>query len=75
MLDRIAKWLDEVGRTWRLDSQSVYTPDADDVRAALDAAAGKLYSEPVGARLTSAGLIVEKLDHGFDVYVHAGIYE
>lgn len=63
----------ETGHRWRVGG-SLRIPDEDNIRLALDEAARLLYTEKVGATLTVGGLIVEKRDKGYDVYVRVGNY-
>lgn len=70
----IADVFSRIGHTWKLDSGFI-EPDEDDVEQMLDAAANRLYDGVVGDRFETGGLIIEKADQGFDVYVYVGNYE
>ena len=63
----------ERGHRWRVGG-TLRIPSEEDIRKALDRAAGMLYSEPVGTTLTVGGLVIEKTHTGHDVYVHVGEY-
>lgn len=81
--ETIAQVLKKIGHTWKMVNEpgwvtsgpKFYTPDEDDVQRVLDSAAKRLYDEPVGARLTTGGLIIEKAEDGYDAYVFVGNYE
>jgi hypothetical protein len=63
-----------IGHLWLLDTGFIH-PDEDDIAKFLDSAASTLYTSDVGDRLESGGLIIEKAEHGHDVYVFVGTYE
>lgn len=70
----IAEVLADTGRLWKLDSGFI-TPTEEIVERALDEAAKALYNEPVGTRLTVGGMIIERTNSGFEVYVMLGSYK
>lgn len=65
---------DKTGQTWKVDGQP-HQPTEDDVLKVLDAAAAKLYDEPVGSRLETGGMLIEKMPQGHAVYVYCGEYD
>lgn len=66
----------KLGHTWVLDNDKVIVPDSQDIERFFDEAVKHLWTEPVGTRLTSGSMIIEKApeDH-YDVYVYVGNYK
>ena len=71
--EMIAEALQDTGRLWTLNTGKI-VPMADDVRKVLDEAAKVLYDRDVGARFEAGGLIIEKRERHFEVFVHFGQY-
>lgn len=73
--DIISGVFDKTGRQWKVvNPEGHIDPSPADVKGVLDNAAKALYSESVGTTYNRGGLIVEKTNLGFDVYVHVGKY-
>lgn len=72
---RIADMLKAVGIQWNLKGGKRVQPTEEDVEKALDEAARVLYNGSIGDRLDVAGLIIEKMPNGHDVYVYVGTYQ
>lgn len=70
----VAEILERIGHPWMLDT-GVIQPDEDDVEKLLDEAVVKLYDGAVGDRLEAGGLIIDKANKGYDVYVYVGNYQ
>lgn len=71
--DMIAEALERAGIQWKSGDKMIQ-PTAADVRQVLDAAASRLYSEDVGTRLETGGIVVDKTATGFDVFVYSGFF-
>ena len=69
----VAEILERIGHSWKTDNGYI-APDYEDVRRVLDKAAAALYNEGVGTRFETGGIIVEKTNSGFDVFVYVGPY-
>lgn len=69
----VSKLFDELGHEWKI-GDSLQVPTEDDVRRVLDKAVETLYDRDVGTRLETGGLIIEKREHGFEVYCYLGNY-
>lgn len=72
--EELARIFRKNGWTWNIKGKSSVVPDEDDIEAALDEAARRLYDEPVGAQLEVGRLIVQKKHRGHDVYIYMGEY-
>jgi hypothetical protein len=75
----LAKDLEELsqmlGHFYKVDTGRSIMPTEDEFRVILDHAATVLYSEAPGTTLRLGRLIIERLERGFDVYIHVGNYE
>lgn len=69
----ISEWFNTIGHEWKTTGGYI-EPSEEDVTKVLDNAAGRLYDSPVGTRLETGGLIIEKREYGFDVYCYLGNY-
>lgn len=71
----VSEFFDRIGHFWYVDGgTTTVTPSEDDVEKVLDRAAVALYDGAVGDRLEVGGLIIEKAEHGHDVYMYVGNY-
>lgn len=71
----LAAWFKANGWTWHLLNNRTVVPDETDIEEALDAAAKRLYTSPVGTQLEVGRLIIQKTHKGHDVYIYYGSYE
>lgn len=75
LTERLASLFDMLAHTWALKDGKQIIPTSNDMSLFMDEAVRNLHDEPVGTRLTSGRLIVEKLDTGYDIYVHVGEFK
>ena len=71
IIDWIVEQFERIGHTWTVGGKTVQ-PTQDDVQKVLDEAVKMLYTRPIGQQLEVGGLIVEKTEHGHDVFVYLG---
>lgn len=64
----------EYGYMWNIGGK-LLVPTTDDIKKVLDTAAGRLYGSSVGSNIVVGHLVIEKVEHGFDVYVHIGEFK
>jgi hypothetical protein len=69
----IHELFESIGQAWKIGGTK-RVPQEADIKTTLDRAASVLYSKDVGTRLEVGGLIIEKREHGHDVYVFVGNY-
>ncbi len=73
IIDYVVETFKLTGQTWLLDTGFIF-PDEQDVQTLLDAAVDNLYDGVPGDRLEAGGLIVEKTEQSYDVFVRVGNY-
>ena len=76
MIDLIIDHFRNIGHLWRIADNWV-RPNEKDVEKMLDRAAKELYDGAVGDRFEAhtTGLIIDKAESGFDVYMYVGNFE
>lgn len=74
MIDLIKYVFEKTDNVWSVKGKGFIMPDEADIQKALDKAAAVLYDGDIGDRLEVGGLIVEKREKDFDVYVRVGNY-
>lgn len=76
MIDLILEIFGNIGHMWHY-SHGWFKPNEKDVEQMLDNAAKALYDGSIGDRFEAGttGLIIEKAEHGHDVYVYVGNYQ
>lgn len=72
--DLIQEIFERIGHTWLIGGRHLL-PNSSDITQVLDKAAGSLYDEPEGTQFQTGGLIIEKAEDGYDVYVCVGNFE
>lgn len=70
----VSEVFERIGHVWRHDT-GYFVPTEDDVTKVLDSAAATLYDRDTADRFETGGLIIEKTNHGHDVYVYVGSYK
>lgn len=73
LIEDLEELFERNGYQWLVKGGQV-VPDRYDFELFLEQAVKTLATEPVGTRLTSGRLIIEKTEYGHEVYALMGVY-
>jgi hypothetical protein len=71
----LAELSQQLGHFYRVDTGRAIMPTEEEFEQILDEAVRVLNGEPEGTTLRLGRLIIEKIEDGFDVYIHVGNYK